>query len=150
MFYINWGFAGYFVPVNFCLISNISLNCLIYVYDYGTLNGRVTVQVSVPFLNMITIVAMSFWISLIGLIRLTWQREACKTWNVFVIFFLIGIYCKLAVCTNKIKKFPHLCSDLNPRPLVYESRTISQDHLGRWVWRVLKFVLNKAWPIISK
>ena len=33
-------------------------------------------------------------------------------------------------------------------PLAYEARTIPQDRLGKWVWRVLKSVLNKACPII--
>ena len=43
----------------------------------------------------------------------------------------------------KIKKIPYLCWDLNPQPLDHESRAIPQDHLGRWIWRVLSLWLTK-------
>ena len=44
----------------------------------------------------------------------------------------------------KIKKFPDLCWDLNPQPLVDKIRIIAQDDFGEWIWGVLKFVFNKA------
>ena len=43
-------------------------------------------------------------------------------------------------------KIPHLCWE--PQLLAYEASTLPQDQLRKSDWRVLKFVLNKACPII--
>ena len=51
-----------------------------------------------------------------------------KIFNFSLEFFPIGNLHKRFL---KIKKFPHLYWDLNPQPLAYEARTISQDHQGR-------------------
>ena len=47
----------------------------------------------------------------------------------------------------KNKKKP-MCWELNPRPMVYKARTLPIDQIGKQDWRVLKFVLNKACPIV--